>query len=120
MGNLADTYGTDVDRAIELMNAVAKEMRQDPDFRYMILDDLEVMGLDKFTDAALVLQARLRTPPGKQWSVAREFNRRLKVAFEEHGIDLANPQRTIRVISDAISAGKLPEELAPPPAGSET
>ncbi len=114
------TYGTDTDKAIELMNQVAKDMRDDPEFRYMILADLEVMGLDRFTDAAMVLQARLRTPPGKQWSVAREFNRRLKIAFDENGIDFANPQRTIRVISDAIAAGKLPEGMVPPPAESET
>lgn len=93
-------YDSDTDEVIELMRDVAKEMRQDPEFRYMILDDLEVMGLNQFGDSALMLLARLRTPPGKQWSVSREFNRRLKMLFDKHGVEFPFPQRTIHMINE--------------------
>jgi small conductance mechanosensitive channel len=106
MFNIRVTYGSDIDKAIELMRGVAAEMRQDPHFRYLLLDDLEVMGLDQFTDTALVLMARLRTPPGKQWTVSREFNRRLKAAFDAHGIDFPNPQRAIRVLGDTLAGAR--------------
>src|SRR3546814_13615278 len=81
-------------------------MREDPEFRYVILDDLEVMGLNQFGDSALMLLARLRTPPGKQWSVSREFNRRLKILFDKHGVEFPYPQRTIHMINETPKRAK--------------
>jgi small conductance mechanosensitive channel len=51
--------------------------------------------VDRFTDAAVMLRARLQTKPIKQWSVGREFNRRMKKLFEARDIELPFPQRII-------------------------
>ncbi len=92
-------YDSDVDEVIGMMREVAAELRQDPAFRYSILADLEVMGLNQFADSALMLLARLKTPPGQQWSVSREFNRRLKILFDERGVEIPFPQRTVHMIT---------------------
>lgn len=92
-------YDSDVDEVIALMRQVAAEMREDPNFRYSIIADLEVMGLNQFADSALMLLARLKTPPGQQWSVSREFNRRLKILFDKHGVEIPFPQRTVHMVT---------------------
>ena len=60
-----------------------------------ILAPMEILGVDRFTDSAVVLRARLQTKPLKQWPVGREFNRRMKKLFDARGIKLPFPQRTI-------------------------
>jgi moderate conductance mechanosensitive channel len=70
-------------------------MRADAAFAADILAPIEILGVDRFTDAAVVLRARLQTKPIKQWSVGREFNRRMKKLFDARGIEIPFPQRTI-------------------------
>jgi len=79
----------DPDRIVAVLRRVADEMRQEPDWERSILAPLEVVGVDKFTDNAMFIQARMRTIPSRQWAVGREFNRRMKKAFDEQGIELA-------------------------------
>jgi small conductance mechanosensitive channel len=56
---------------------------------------MEVMGVDSFGDSAVVIKARLKTKPVQQWSVGREYRRRLKKAFDEQGVEIPFPYRTI-------------------------
>ncbi|HUH82988.1 MAG TPA: mechanosensitive ion channel domain-containing protein [Stellaceae bacterium] len=79
----------DPDRIVAVLRQVADEMRQEPDWERSILAALEVVGVDRFTDNAMFIQARMRTIPSRQWAVGREFNRRMKKAFDEQGIELA-------------------------------
>lgn len=60
-----------------------------------ILEPLEVMGLDSFGDSAIVIKARIKTVPAKQWFVGREYNRRMKQRFDALGIEFPHPHRTI-------------------------
>ncbi len=88
-------YGADTDQAMNIMRSVAHDLRNDADWQHEIMDDLEVMGLDRFADSAVIIRARLRTLPGRQWQVGREYNRRLKQAFDAKGIEIPFPQQTI-------------------------
>jgi moderate conductance mechanosensitive channel len=53
-----------------------------------------VVGVDRFTDSAVVIRVRLKTLPVKQWPVGREFNRRMKKAFDRHGIEMPAANQT--------------------------
>ncbi|HSD43165.1 MAG TPA: mechanosensitive ion channel family protein [Burkholderiales bacterium] len=88
-------YREDIDGAFAVMREVAADMRADPAFGPRILDDLEVAGVEKWADSAVVLRARLRTAPLEQWSVRREFFWRLKKAFDAHGIEIPYPHLTV-------------------------
>ena len=88
-------YREDVDEVMDVMKAVDEEMRNDPEFKDDIFEPLEIFGLDKFDDSALVIKARTTTRPIKQWRVAREFNRRLKKAFDERNIEIPFPHTTL-------------------------
>lgn len=88
-------YREDVDEVIEVIKEVFEELRQDDDYKNDILEPIEIMGLDQFADSAVVIRARAKTLPSKQWGVAREFNRRLKKAFDERDIEIPFPHTTV-------------------------
>ncbi|HUT56224.1 MAG TPA: mechanosensitive ion channel family protein [bacterium] len=88
-------YKEDVDRVIEVVKKVGAGLSADPAYKNDIREPLEVLGLDRFDDSAVVIKARITTRPIKQWVVGREFNRRLKKAFDEAGIEIPFPHRTI-------------------------
>jgi small conductance mechanosensitive channel len=93
-------YREDVDEVIEVIKAVDEELRSDPDFTNDILEPIEILGLDQFADSAIIIKARTKTMPIQQWKVAREFNRRLKKKFDEHGIEIPFPHMTLYMGED--------------------
>ena len=88
-------YREDTDRVGDVMMEVAEELRGDEKFLHRILEPMEVMGVDRFADSAVVIKARIKTKPAQQWSVGREYNRRLKKAFDDKGIEIPFPHRTL-------------------------
>ncbi|HTP82109.1 MAG TPA: mechanosensitive ion channel domain-containing protein [Alphaproteobacteria bacterium] len=81
-------FGEDIDRVIELLTGMGAELRKDAQLGPSILSDLEVFGIDGSSDTGIgvVLKARLKTWPGKQWTVTYQFRRRMIQAFAAAGI----------------------------------
>jgi len=88
-------YKEDTDRVAEVMQQVADDMKADPNFGPSMLDTIEIFGVDDFADSAVVIKGRLKTLPIKQWGVGREYRRRLKKAFDEHGIEIPFPHLSV-------------------------
>jgi len=88
-------YKEDVDRVMELLVELGKELRRDPDFRHMILEQPEMLGVDQFGDSAVVIKFFIKTRPLMQWTVRREMLRRIKKKFDELGIEIPFPHRTL-------------------------
>ncbi|MFR9648852.1 MAG: mechanosensitive ion channel family protein [Rikenellaceae bacterium] len=89
------SYREDVDRVMEVMLHEGRELRKSAEFGSLILSDIEMLGLDKFDDSAVVFKVVIRTRPRMQWRVKREYQRRLKIAFDREGIEIPFPQVTI-------------------------
>ncbi len=79
-------YKEDPENAIEIMKKVDEDLRKDEKFGQFILEPIEIFGLDKVTASSMVIKARIKTQPQKQWTIAREYRYHLKKAFDEHGI----------------------------------
>jgi len=94
-------YHENVDEVIDVIKHLDEELRNDPDYKDIILEPIEVLGLDKFDDSAVIIKARTKTIPIKQWAVGREFNRRLKKKFDELGIEIPFPHRTLYIQNTA-------------------
>ena len=94
------SYREDVDEVTEALKEIDAELRNDPDFKEDILEPLEIFGLSKFDDSAIIVRARIKTKPIKQWRIGREFNRRLKKKFDEKDIEIPFPHRTIYIGQD--------------------
>ena len=93
-------YREDVDEVIKVVKQVDEELRADPAFGSDILEPIEILGLDQFGDSAIIIKARTKTKPIKQWSVGREFNRRLKKRFDEKDIEIPFPHITLYMGQD--------------------
>lgn len=85
-------YYDDTDRIVDAVRAVAVELRNDPAYAGLILEPLEVLGVDAFKPTEVTLRFRIKTLPLKQWEVGRELRRRIKKAFDAQGIALAAPK----------------------------
>jgi len=88
-------YKEDTDQVTEIMKQVGNELAKDPDFKDLIINPLEIFGVDKFADSAVIIKARLKTKPLQQWGVGREYRRRLKKAFDKNDIEIPFPHTTV-------------------------
>jgi small conductance mechanosensitive channel len=106
--NISVATAEDTDRVIEVLRGIDEEMRADPDYGPAILASLDVEGLDRFGETTVIIRARTKTRPIHQWRVGREFNRRIKKAFENEGIRTTMPPRPVYMMpapqSDADAA----------------
>ncbi len=108
-------YKEDVDEVIAVLKEIGDGMREDEEFGPMIMAPLEVMGLDSFGDSSVNIRVRMKTRPIKQWSVRREYHRRMKRAFDERGIEIPFPHRTVLFPEPEVAQDKavaIPKPLA--------
>jgi len=70
-------------------------MDKDTRWEHQIIEPPEVLGIDNFGERGLIIRVWIKTQPLKQWNVAREYRRRLKVAFDTSGIYIPIPQQSI-------------------------
>ncbi len=88
-------YKEDIDRVIEVLVELGKKMRAAPEFRDVILEDLTMLGVESLGDSSVVIKFFIKTRPLKQWTVKREMLRLIKNKFDELGIEIPFPHRTI-------------------------
>ncbi|MES2356183.1 MAG: mechanosensitive ion channel family protein [Pseudomonadota bacterium] len=93
-------YKENIDDVLDIMRAVSRDLRNTPDFGPKILTDIEIDGVEKLGDSAVTLRGRIKTPPLEQWSVKREFLKRLKAALDVHNVEIPLPHMTLRVAQD--------------------
>jgi small conductance mechanosensitive channel len=98
-------YGEDVDRAIDAVKAAFSELNDDPAFGPLILEPLEVQGLNDFSASAVTLRFRIKTVPLAQWNVGREMRRRVKRVFDARGISIPYPQMALSYRKDTRDPG---------------
>lgn len=88
-------YKEQVDQVMKVLMELAREIRRDPAFAPFILDDPEMLGVDSLGDSAVVIKFFIKTRPLRQWTVRREMLRRIKNRFDELGIEIPFPHRTV-------------------------
>ncbi|MBL6929690.1 MAG: mechanosensitive ion channel [Rhodospirillales bacterium] len=88
-------YRENVDDVMAELEKLGAEMREDAEWGPLILEPLEILGVDALADSAVVIKARFKTVAMKQWAIRREFNRRMKNRFDELGIEIPFPHQTI-------------------------
>jgi small conductance mechanosensitive channel len=83
-------YRENPDRVIEVMREAGKELAAEPRWSRYVLAPLEILGIERFTDTAMIIRARIKAAPPYQIEMGREFNRVLKNAFDRAGIEMAS------------------------------
>ncbi|MGA1826556.1 MAG: mechanosensitive ion channel family protein [bacterium] len=87
-------YKEDMDHVIDVLKKISDDILQDNVYKDSILEPLEILGVDKFADSAIIIKARIKTLPIHQWKVGREMNKRIKKRFDDEGIEIPFPHRT--------------------------
>jgi small conductance mechanosensitive channel len=102
----------DLDRTIAIVADEAAQFSTDPLWGVQLDGPVEVLGVESITDNAVVIRTLLKTQPGSQWGVAREFRRRLKNRFSRETIDSPYQQRRVQVTVRDGSHGAAAELAA--------
>jgi small-conductance mechanosensitive channel len=105
-------YREDVDEVMRVMHAVAVELRADGEHGKRIIEAFELAGVERWDDSAVIIRGRFKVMPLEQWTVRREYLRRLKKAFDEKGIEIPYPHLTVYAgQAKAEREAKFPIEL---------
>lgn len=88
-------YKENVDRVIQVLTALAEDLRRDEAYRLLILSNPVMLGVDSLGDSAVVIKFYIQTRPLQQWTVKREMLRRIKNEFDRLGIEIPFPHMTL-------------------------
>ena len=88
-------YKENTDEVLEVIREVDARAREDEEFAERLVGDLEIMGVTELGDSAVTLRVRVKTVAGFQWGVRREYLRRIKLRFDEVGIEIPFPHMTV-------------------------
>ena len=86
-----------LDKALAIVQDEAAQFSADSSWGVQLDGPVEVPGVESLTDNAVVIRTLLKTQPGSQWSVAREFRRRIKNRLSREMIDSPYQQRRVEV-----------------------
>ncbi|WP_312975432.1 mechanosensitive ion channel domain-containing protein [Stutzerimonas nitrititolerans] len=96
-------YDTDIDQAIAELKKIGAELRADPAFADLIIDDLAVWGVDSVDGSMVTLAGQMRCVDKGRWGVQREFNRRIFEHFRELGIQIADPRERFMMAQEPMA-----------------
>lgn len=96
--DISVAYKEDIEKVMDVIKEIYEKLKQNPQYAQDILEPIEILGLDKFADSAIIIKARIKTKPIKQWAITREFNLILKKKFDELNIEIPFPQITLNTI----------------------
>ena len=88
-------YGTDIDKAIEVVDGVGREMAADPVWKRRVLEAPRVERVEALGDFGITLKILGSVRAADQWSAGGDFRKRLLDAFKTHGIEIPRPQRVV-------------------------
>ena len=89
------SWNADVRKAFEIMRQVAETMLSEPEWQELMIQPVEILGVDELSHDGILIGLLVKTPPLKQWLVGRELRLRVKEALDEAGISLGVPQREV-------------------------
>jgi len=102
-------YDTDIPFAISVIKETADTVWRDQLESATVLEEPEIWGIEAFGSSAIAIRLVLKVEPGEQWATAREVRKRLKIAFDEHGIEIPFPQRVVWMRNLPEDPGATPE-----------
>jgi len=93
--DVAVAYKEDPDRVIAVMLDEGSRLYEDPQWRPLMLEEVKVPGIESFGESGVSIRLSVKTLPLKQWEVARELRRRLKLRFDQEAIEIPFPSQTV-------------------------
>lgn len=104
------SYEQDVDAILPIMEQVAQDWAKEHE-DILLEDEPQVQGLMDFGESSVTARVAVQVKPGEQYAAERELRQRLKRTFDEHGVEIPFPQRTVHAISEASGPARSPDPL---------
>jgi small conductance mechanosensitive channel len=89
------SYRENIDQVIEILSQIGEELYREEPFKSAILEPLQILGVEQFGESQVIIRMMIKTIPLKQWEVGRELRRRIKIRFDEKGIEIPFPHRVL-------------------------
>ncbi len=123
--NISVDFSTDPNKVIEILTTIATDVRNSPEFKDLFLADPQILGMDSMKGSHLIFPVVFKTRATKQWGPMREFQRRVRLALEEHNMLPGDPLRVFTSFDGTASAmhatsGPSPKEEPAPHAPDPT
>jgi small-conductance mechanosensitive channel len=103
-------YGTDIDRAIGVVDQVGRDLEEDPVWKRRILEPPRVERVEALGEYGVTLKILGSVVAPDQWAAGGEFRKRLLAALEANGIEIPRPQRVILSRDPAAALAGMPPD----------
>ena len=104
--NIGIGYSSDLEHVISVVDQVGKELAEDPEWKEHVITPPAFLRVEEFADSAIVIKILGDTAPIKQWDVAGELRKRLKIAFDKEGIEIPFPQHVVHAAAKPVRTRK--------------
>ena len=109
--NVSVDFSANPDQVIPLLKKIALEVRNDPAYKDIFLEDPQVFGVDSIKGTEVIYPVQLKTLARRQYDAMRAMQRRIRLALEEHNLLPGSPYRVLSGAGPAREAdvGKAPD-----------
>jgi small conductance mechanosensitive channel len=118
--NVSVDFSAHPDEVTKLLKQIAMEIRNSDQFKHVILEDPQVLGVDAVKGSQVIFPVVFKTIATQQYGPMREFQRRVRLALEEKHMLPGDPYRVFRPVGESAAAGPEPEAKEPTPAYDPT
>lgn len=93
-------YKEDINHVTKIINKSFNILKSDETYKNLILDEIEILGLDEFKNSSICVKCRIKTQPKGQWTIKRAFNKIIKEQFEIEKIEIPFNQLVVTMQKD--------------------
>jgi small conductance mechanosensitive channel len=114
--NVTVAFGTDIDKAIQVVDELGKQMAADPVWKRRILEPPRVERVESIDERGITLKILGTVRASEQWAAGGEFRKLLLETFAKNGIQLPRPQQVfvthpdVNVAATAQAPGPAPSQ----------
>jgi small-conductance mechanosensitive channel len=107
-------YKEDLDRVMTIVKRTWEDMAKDPDWKDKIISETPwLLRVEEFGDSGIIIRAVGDTRPMQQWAVLGELRRRIKIVFDNEGVEIPWPHIKLYYGEEKKEAGP-PQPIKPP------
>jgi small conductance mechanosensitive channel len=101
--NVSVDFSAHPDKVAELLKGIAMDIRNSDQFRDVFVADPQILGMDSMKGSQLIFPVIFKTKATKQYAAMREFQRRVRIALEEHHLLPGDPNRVFNSFLDKVT-----------------